>query len=211
MTKKNRIPFWMYPYSWGMSGKTRETAQAEYELEGYALEKKLLDINSDGLSPDDKARKVLDIEMKYNKITKEKYQRQLVEFIEDADQKALATNELDYKEGKITDTIYQKNQATIKKEPWVTVINMDFTKKSALEGSFELDWNEFFVDKLKGEGYMGLAPDAIVNQWFMEVCKNVAMEEFDGTGDFSANSEANIEAMKRWNSESFPKGRRSYQ
>ena len=39
------IPFGMWPGSWGLKGKTREIAQAEYELEGYELEVKLAEIN----------------------------------------------------------------------------------------------------------------------------------------------------------------------
>jgi hypothetical protein len=87
---------------------------------------------------------------------------------------------------------------------------MDFAGKGALEGSFELDWNEQFVEKLKSEGYSGPTPDNIVNQWFMEVCRNVAMEEFDGTGNFTADSEANLDAMKRWSSETLPAGRKGH-
>jgi hypothetical protein len=88
---------------------------------------------------------------------------------------------------------------------------MDFNGKNSKEGSFELDWNDAFVEKLKVDGYQGVTPDSIVNQWFMELCRNVAMEEFDGTGDFAADSESNLETLKRWNSqESFPDGRKAH-
>jgi hypothetical protein len=87
---------------------------------------------------------------------------------------------------------------------------MDFGGKKSLEGSFELDWNEIFVESLKKEGYEGLTADSIVNQWFMEVCRNVALEEFDGTGNFSADSEANLETVKRWNSESIGNNRKGH-
>jgi hypothetical protein len=36
------------------------------------------------------------------------------------------------------------------------------------------------------------------------------MEEFDGTGDFSADSEANLETWKRWNGEVYPGNRKGY-
>ena len=89
---------------------------------------------------------------------------------------------------------------------------MDFGKSTSLEGSFELDWNDAFVEKLKSEGYVGPSADHLVNQWFMEVCRNVALEEFDGTGDFTADSEANLEAMKRWSFETevYKDGRKGY-
>jgi len=199
------------PGSWGLKGRTRDIAQAEYELEGYELEMRLLEIKKEDFDPKDYKQKSLDLNLKHGKITREEYDRSIVELIEDAVQRDLALLELDQREGKLSEMEYSKKSATLRKEPWVTVINMDFSKGNSLEGSFELDWNQPFVDKLKAEGYTGPTPDNIVNQWFMEVCRNVAMEEFDGTGDFTADSEANLETMKRWSSEeSLGKGRKGY-
>lgn len=193
-----KLPFGWLPGHWGLAGKTREVAKAEYELEGYDLEARLLEIREDEMSEDDYDLRLLALKLKHGKITRREYDRGLVDLIKDPDAKALAEVELDFREGKIGDTEYSKKCATLKGEPWVTVLNMDFASGKSLEGSFELDWNDFFVEKLKSEGYKGATPDLIVNQWFMEVCRNVAMEEFDGTGDFTADSEANLEAMKRW-------------
>ena len=206
-----KLPFEWMPGSWGLKGKTREIAKAEYELTGYELDAKLLELRADELEAKDYRQKVLDLDLKYNKVTREEYDRSIIRLIDDEKQKELALTELDFREGKIKELEYSKKIATLKGEPWVTVINMDFSKGNSLEGSFELDWNSHFVDKLTAEGYAGPTPDAIVNQWFMEVCRNVAMEEFDGTGDFTADSEANLETMKRWNSEeSLGKGRKGY-
>ena len=42
MARKNKlIPFWMMPASWGLSGKSRLKAKAEYELTGIDLKKEL--------------------------------------------------------------------------------------------------------------------------------------------------------------------------
>lgn len=205
-----KLKFGLLPGHWGLKGKTRDIARAEYELSGYDLKKRILEINSDLISEEEFRRKLLDLDLEFKKISTDEYNRKLIEFIKDEKQAALALLELEYKNRAITETEYLKRSATIRGEPWVTVINMDFGGKTSLEGSFELDWNEFFVEKLKNEGYSGPTPDGIVNQWFMEVCRNVAMEEFDGTGDFAANSEANLETLKRWNSESFPQGRKGY-
>lgn len=205
------IPFSWLPASWGLKGKTREIAQAEYELEGFELKKRLLDIGKEDLTESKYEQKLIDLEFEYKLIDKATQMRRLTALIEDEHQRTLASLELDYKEGVITDTEYQKQTATLNKEPWVTVLSMDFGGKQSLEGSFELDWNDFFVANLIKDGYQGPTPDNIVNQWFMEVCRNVAMEEFDGTGNFSADSAANLETMKRWNSsESFEGGRKGY-
>lgn len=208
-----KLPFGTLPGHWGLKGKTREIAKAEYELEGYDLEKKLHSIKKDDMDVEDWKRRDWEIDHRYGKISKSEYNRLLLTLIEDDTQRALAEAELDFAEGKIKEIEYSKKIATIKGEPWVTVTNMDFTKGSSLEGSFELDWNEFFVEKLKKEGYNAINPEAAVNMWFMELCRNVAMEEFGETGDFAANSESNLETFKRWNSpsaEGLKEGRRGY-
>lgn len=206
-----KLPFGMMPGHWGLAGKTREIAKAEYELSGFELKKELLRINEDQYSEKEFQKKTIDLLAEFGKIDKPAQLRMLANLIEDDKLKQLALLELDYKESKLTDTEYQKNIATLKGEPWVSVLSMSFGGKQSLEGNFELDWNEFFVDSLRASGYVGPTPDSIVNQWFMEVCRNVAMEEFDGTGDFTSDSAANLETMKRWNSaESLGDGRKGY-
>lgn len=205
-----KLPFGYLPGHWGLKGKTREIARAEYELTGFELERKLLELNADTMSDEDYKMRMLTLEYNNHKITKSQYDRALAELIKDETQRRLALLEIDYREGVIKELDYAKQTATIKNEPWVTVINMDFSGKGALEGSFELDWNEQFVEKLRKDGYLGPTADAVVNQWFMEVCRNVAMEEFDGTGTFAADSEANLETLKRWGSETIAPGRKGY-
>ncbi len=207
----SKLKFGWMPGHWGLKGRTREIAKAEYELEGFELKKRLLEIAKEDFTETKYQQKLIDLEFQYDMIDKATQMRRLTALIEDESQRTLATLELDYKEGIITDTEYQKQTATYKKEPWVTVLSMDFGGQQSLEGSFELDWNDYFVEKLIKDGYQGPTPDSIVNQWFMNVCKNVALEEFDGTGNFNADSDANFETMKRWNSsESYDNGRKGY-
>jgi len=211
MAQNKIIPFSMWPAHWGLAGKSREIAKAEYELTGYELEKRLLELKEEDLEPADFIRKNAELDFKYGKIDKDTLDRKLADTIKDEKQRNLALLELDYRAGKIVQLEYEKQNATIRGEPWVNMVSMDFSKKTSLEGSFELDWNEAFVEKLKSEGYQAPSADLIVNQWFMELCRNVAMEEFDGTGNFTADSEANLDAMKRWQgSESYPEGRKGY-
>jgi len=207
-----KIPFEWMPGSWGLAGKTKEIAKAEYELTGFDLEEKLLELKKSELPEHDYLRQMIELKYKYKKLDEADYHKNLAALIQDEKQRSLAFLEIDYREGTIGELDYNKQLATLKGEPWVNVVNMDFTKASSLEGSFELDWNEHFVTKLKAEGYTGPTPDNIVNQWFMELCRNIALEEFDGTGNFTPDSEANLEAVKRWSSESesFPKGRKGY-
>ena len=205
-----KLPFGSLPGHWGLKGTTRAIAKAEYELEGYDLEVALLEIEKSNFKQRDYDVRLATINFKYGKITEMAYHRVLATAIEDTTQSALALLGLDHKENKISDLEFEKQRATLLKEPWVTVINMDFSKGSALEGNFELDWNEYFVEKLKSEGYSGPTPDNIVNMWFLEICRNIAMEEFDGQGDFTGDSQANLDTYRRWNAEQLNGNRKQY-
>lgn len=68
-----------------------------------------------------------------------------------------------------------KEMATKNGEPWVTVIDMEVNFDQMDQGSFELDWNEFFISQLLKCGYTGASDAEIVDQWFTTVCQNVAM------------------------------------
>lgn len=205
-----KLPFGWLPGHWGLKGKTAEIAKAEYELTGYELQLRLLEINKDELTETEYQTKLIDIDYKFGKCTQNERLRALAGLIEDEVQRKLSLLELDHKEQLITELQYQKEYHNLKKLPWVNVVNIEVGGKSSMEGSFELDWNDYFVEQLREAGYQAPTPDAVVNQWFMELCRNVAMEEFDGTGNFTADSEANLEALRRWSSESMQDGRKGY-
>lgn len=78
-----------------------------------------------------------------------------------------------------TDTVSlgPKELATQNKEPWVTVLKTHVNKENIRNGFFELDWNEYFVLELRKAGYAGTTEEEIVDQWFTELCRNVATEE----------------------------------
>ena len=85
-----------------------------------------------------------------------------------------------------------KEIATDKKEPWVAVLDTHVNKENIRNGFFELDWNEYFVLQLRTAGYQGESDEAIVDQWFSELCKNVGAEEgvnmdHRGTGFINVN------------------------
>ncbi len=71
-----------------------------------------------------------------------------------------------------------KDRATRKKEPWVGVLETHVNKDNIRNGFFELDWNEYFVLKLKQEGYGedGDKEEEIVDRWFRELCANVVVD-----------------------------------
>jgi len=69
-----------------------------------------------------------------------------------------------------------KEQATANKEPWVQVLDTHVNQDNIRNGFFELDWNEYFVLKLKEAGYQGDSEELIVDKWFGELCRNIGNE-----------------------------------
>lgn len=84
-----------------------------------------------------------------------------------------------------------KERATLKKEPWVGVIDTHVNKDNIRNGFFELDWNDEFVTLLKRDGYGtdGDNPEDIVDRWFRELCANVVVDGgYDTFGQIIAGS-----------------------
>jgi hypothetical protein len=73
----------------------------------------------------------------------------------------------------------EKELATERGEPWVTVLGMELNEGSLEQGAFELDWNDLFVAKLVRAGYQGKTDNDIVDNWFQDVCRNVVLESYE--------------------------------
>lgn len=82
----------------------------------------------------------------------------------------------DAKEAERLAKLSPKELATEKKEPWVAVLDTHVNKENIRNGFFELDWNEYFVLQLREAGYTGENEEAVVDQWFQELCRNVGAE-----------------------------------
>ena len=75
-----------------------------------------------------------------------------------------------------------KELATERSEPYVTILSMEIDPNNMQQGSFELDWNDKFVANLVRAGYQMDAKDSdadIVDRWFTAVCRNVVLETFE--------------------------------
>jgi hypothetical protein len=75
------------------------------------------------------------------------------------------------------ETLNPKDAATAKKEPYVAVLNTHINTDNIRNGFFELDWNEYFILKLTEAGYKGDTEESIVDQWFKDLCRDVALDE----------------------------------
>ncbi len=175
MAKKRIIPYGVWPYSWGVKGKKRDIEKAEYELDGEELDRRLAEINSE--NKDDLAKENLKLDRKHHHISKEKYDYLYAElkFQDDKMGQSLARLELDKKYDKISESDYEKGVASLNGEPWVGVLTSEYIPGEGTDGfSFELDWNDSFVEMLAKSGYDGETPEQIVEQWF----EDKATEEY---------------------------------
>lgn len=76
----------------------------------------------------------------------------------------------------------EKELATERGEPWVSIVRMDVDPNNLHQGAFELDWNAIFVARLVKAGYMQKPTDTdaeIVDRWFQNVCRHVVMETWE--------------------------------
>ena len=73
----------------------------------------------------------------------------------------------------------EKEIATDNKEPYVTILAVDVDKEDPSYGSFELDWNEYFILKLRRMGYPGDTDEVVIDLWFQQVCRNILLETYE--------------------------------
>lgn len=69
-----------------------------------------------------------------------------------------------------------KEVATANGEPWVQVLNVELDKDNPGAGAFELDWNDIFVARLLKSGYQGKTDADVIDNWFTDLCRHIALE-----------------------------------
>jgi hypothetical protein len=170
--RKRIIPFKLWPGAWGLKGQSRKIAEAEYYLTGYDLKERLIHIQYEGK---DKKIRLLDLEKEYGRITADEYDESIARETLEDEELELRLTELAWRNKKISDREYKKAVATIKKESYIEILNVDS------EGSFEFDWNRYFIEEIEAAGF-GPAPkeEMIVDEWFNEICKNITIEHYQG-------------------------------
>ena len=95
----------------------------------------------------------------------------------EGDELALKLLEIKLKYGKISDYDYNKEKLTIERQPFFDVKNFKFSEEDPTKGSYELDWNSYFVDYLISHGYKGQDDQDIIAKWFAEWAATVLAEE----------------------------------
>lgn len=137
-------------------------------------------------------KQILEVEHKYKEISDYDYEVKKASFKENTTERELLLLEIDKKYNKINENEYENKKATINKQPYIKVIDIQYKEGHAAAMSF--DWNDIFVNEIEAAGYIGKTPEDSVNLWFTYLCRNIALETFDGVGDFNERLDEVVEA-----------------
>ena len=175
MTVRNPIiPFSWWPASWGLRGKTRQIAEAEYRYDGIDLDYALVNIENSDADSRGKAR--LKVDLKHNRITQYEYDCAILEKeTHDENTKLRSILEIEFKHGKISQPEYERKLADINQEPWVAMPKVSWNPADPGKTFFDIDYNEFFVQDLRNHGYQGTETE-IIDTWMNDICSAVADE-----------------------------------
>lgn len=178
-----KVPFGWLPAAWGLRGKSRKIAEAEYYHEGYNLEAELIRINIDDATERD--LKMIDLALKYKTIDEYSadIRRADITYIGNAKQLALSRLDIDLKYGKITQQEYDRKVADLNDEPYMSMPKISWDPANPSKTYFELDYNEQFVTFLEQNGYVGSEED-IINKWLNDVCNSILDEMSVNEPDF---------------------------
>lgn len=177
---KPLIPFGWLPGHWGLSGKTRDRAQAEYELNGLELDLRLAEIDHD----DPKAQKLakLDVQLKHGVISMYDHDVQYNKLrLEDDPLLEEVLLDVELKHHRISKQEHDRKLADLRQEPWVCMPDMKWDPADPTKSYFQLDYNDHFVTFLRSHNYTGSTDEQVVERWLNDVCRSVAseMEETD--------------------------------
>ena len=190
------IPFSWYPYSWGLKGKQRKIAEAEYYLDGYELETRLLEIDdeyNEDSSKNDSAVKKAKIDFKYGHINEEKYESILIDNMPESDQKKIATYDTLYKFGHISELEYRKQISTVHNQPFFD-FNIDFNEGNL---QVEAEYNSLFVEYLRKNGYAGTTDDEIIDFYISDLGRKLSLNEDEELLETNADLDDNIIKVHR--------------
>jgi hypothetical protein len=166
-----RLPWAIWPFSWGLKGKERARSRAHYYLEGEALDLALAEIDHEGR---DLELAKLSIRLKYHRMSVQDYDYKVAEimFQDDADELNWNILKFDLKYNKITKNEYLKQFNTLKDRPYIAITS-DYDYKMGASGlTIDWDWNPQFVDMLMQEGYDGYTDTDVIETWWIDICRS---------------------------------------
>jgi len=63
------------------------------------------------------------------------------------------------------------------------VLTLDIDAQNPVQGAFELEWNDYFVKELRAKGFQGATDEDVIDVWFQQICRNIAINEWENTPD----------------------------
>ena len=117
-----KIPFNLLPASWGLKGKSRQIAEAEYYLVGYELDIKLAEIEHGNEGPGFDKRKIL-IDREYHRIDQYTADVLLSELEHTGNENAagLTKLDIDLKYERISQQDFDRKRADLLGEPYMAM------------------------------------------------------------------------------------------
>ena len=173
------MPFRLFPSNWGLAGSRLEKAQAEYYLEGAELDFRLHEIEYKHKQDSIEAKRAFaELEMRHNQIDIKTYHYKLLDldYVQGSESHKRKKLDLDRDYSEITAQAYDRELATLNGEAYFKVIDGNYVVQDNSVGglmTFELDWNDLFVQELKKMGYTGYNDDNVVDTWFTDSCKQI--------------------------------------
>ena len=172
MKKKRLIPFALLPAAWGLTGKSRKIAEAEYYYDGYDLEVELALIEH--VDGEEYNKALIAIDLKHNRIDQLEAARQLakLKYPDKSAELEIALLEVSLKHELISQIDYDKKRAELLEEPYMAMPKISWDPIDPTKTYFELDYNEHFVRFLERNGYVG-TEEEVINRWLNDVCLSV--------------------------------------
>lgn len=167
-----------------LSETDRDRELAKYlnrygRLSAEDLEYKLFELSYEVKGTETYLKEKLKLDVRYGKKTQEEADHELLDMKYQGEKSVAYYTEqleLEYKHGNITRLQYEKEVATLNKEPWFDYVAADKKISGAgVQAAVEIDWNEFFVDYLEEQGWTGNTPDEIIDNWFSSMMR----QQFD--------------------------------
>ena len=182
-----KIPFNLLPASWGLKGKSRQLAEAEYYLSGYELDIKLAEIEHGTDTPSFNKQKIL-IDRQYSRI--DQYIADVLlselEHAGNANAGDLTKLDIDLKYERISQQDFERKRADLLGEPYMAMPKISWDPVDPSKTYFELDYNQPFVEYLRENGYTGIDED-VINKWLNDVCSSILSEMAPVDPEFVSN------------------------
>ncbi len=140
------------------------------KINDFDFDLKCLEIDYDDHNSVEYKKEVLKVHHKHGELSDIDFDLQTIalEYDDENDtEKKVRELEVLYKHGKLTQNEFEKQAATLMEQPWFNIVDASFLPDAAeSQFSIEFDWNSYFIDFLRAQGWNGVTDEEIANNWF---------------------------------------------